>query len=104
MGPQVVHRLRTRYLQGLNRGVWPFRRKQLATDQDVIELVFKLRARVTALEERADATEAAQERLRGRLYATGQHKPAPVVEPPRPLTKAEILNQHFMPGRPVKHT
>ena len=98
-----IHSLRTGYQQGLNRGVWPFSNARLAKagDQDLVDLVFKLRARVTMLEERADATEAAQERLRGRLYAIGAHK-AP--EPARQPTKAEILNAHFTPGKPVNHS
>jgi len=93
-----LHRIPTGRKQG---GMWPFSKRRLASDQDLVDLVFKLRARVTALEERADASEAAQERLRGRLYATGQHKPP---QEPRELSKAEILNRHFTPGRPVNHS
>jgi len=82
--------------------MWPFPSARLARDTEIIDLVFKLRARITALEERADASEAAAERLRGRLYATGAHKPP---QEPQSPTKADVLREAgFVPGRPMRHT
>ena len=69
---------------------------------EVFELVLALKAKVRLLEERADAMEAAQERLRGRLYGTGAHKTPPDA-PPRPVSKGEVLRDYFTPGRPAKH-
>jgi hypothetical protein len=82
--------------------MWPFRSHRLAHDQEIIDLVFKSRQRITDLEERIAAAEAAHERLRGRFYATkGQTPP----DEPKPLTKAEILLQAgFRPGQPMKHS
>lgn len=89
--------------------MWPFTRKpRLATDQEVIGALQRLTGQVALMQERLDRLEAAQERLRGRLYATGAHKPPPGEQPesPPPATngrKPLLLELGFKPGQPFPH-
>lgn len=83
--------------------MWPFRsRAQGANDAhlELVKQIHGLQLRLQLAEERIEAAEAAHERLRGRVYATGAHKGGST----EPLSKAEILAQAgFVPGRPFPH-
>jgi hypothetical protein len=83
--------------------MWGRFNRRLAQDREFFELVLKLKVRVTALEEQITALEAGHERLRGKLYQSGAHKP-PEAAPEAPRSKGEILRDYFVPGRPAKHS
>lgn len=92
--PQVTHR-------GTTGGMWGRFSRRLAQDRELFELVLKLKTRITSLEEHVATLEAAQERLRGRLYQSGAHKPPET--PPEAPSKASVLRDYWTPGRPAKH-
>lgn len=93
----------TAYAQGHSGGMWGRFSRRLARDSEIVDLLFKLRGKVTDLEQRADALEAAHQALRGKLYQVGAHKPPPDA-PAAPRSKGEVLREYFTPGRPAKHS
>lgn len=87
---QVAHKVSTGYKQGR---MWPFPKRRQAVPEAHLELVSQIHGvlqRVKLLEDGLAALEAAHERLRGRFYAT-----RPADSGSKPLTKAEILANHF---------
>lgn len=83
--------------------MWPFKSTRLASDAEVLASLTKLHAKVAALEDGLAALQDKHERLRGRVYATGQHKPDPATPAPR-LDKAAVLREFgFVPGKPAPH-
>lgn len=73
--------------------MWPFARKSTPDHE--------ARLAIQKLADELQALKASHVSLRGRVYATGQHK-AP--EEAREPTKAEVLRQYWTPGQPAKHT
>jgi len=76
--------------------MWPFPRRRPALDEAHQELVAQIHGlilRLKRLEERADAAEAAHERLRGRFYQLRGSE-----APQGGLSKAELLAK-FVPRR-----
>ena len=78
--------------------MWPFSSVRLARDAEVHDALHRHHLALLKLQERMDAAEAAAERLRGRVYGNAAHRA------PEALSKAEVLRQHFTPGKPVNHT
>lgn len=82
--------------------VWPFKKRSLAvpaSSDELLKVVFDTRAALKIAQERLDALEDKHERLRGRVYATGLHKP-----PIEPQSKGDILREFgYVPGRPAPH-
>jgi hypothetical protein len=85
--------------------MWPFSRPKITvsatTMTEIGDVVHDLSSKVRQLREDFDDLADKHERLRGKFYGLGLHKPS---EQSQPLTKSEILARHFTPGRPVRHT
>ena len=84
--------------------MWPFNRRGITVSpskfNEFVDVVHSLTQQSRQLREDLDDLFDKHERLRGKFYGLGLHKPS---EESRPRTKSEILAQHFTPGRPVRH-
>lgn len=82
--------------------MWPFKSAGTGTDPELLEALTKLRTRVTALEDDLANLADKHERLRGKVYATGQHR-APDAAAPAPGAKPTLMELGFRPGQPYPH-